>query len=290
MLCPSEDSADEFYKDTVFWSGLLDIEPPALIYSEGSPDRLKSLTGLYPHKDQSAMPLSGNIDRKKFIASVDASLSPLWPKEALPMVALTKGLSYERDFFAFAVEELGYLSVPVVSGAGEVSMRGGIFDIFPPDRDDPVRIEFFGDEIESIRSFEIDTQLSIKEIDDIRLGPAIGPEGGPHLIEFLSGSRLILNEPDDIRRRYPEQERMFLDKEFLIPTCLSSIASASVSVSPAVAIEAIPASLLDGLKERATISFLFNAAICSGSPAKTLFTLACAEIIVLKKSAGPRNK
>ena len=209
MLCPSEDSADEFYKDAVFWSGLLDIEPPALIQPEGNPDRLKSLTGLYLHGD-----------RKKIIASVDASLSPLWPKEALPMVALTKGLSYERDFFAFAVEELGYLSVPVVSGAGEVSIRGGIFDIFPPDRDNPVRIEFFGDEIESIRSFEIDTQLSIKEIDDIRLGPAIGPEEGPDLLEFLSGSRLILNEPDDIKRRYPEQERVFLDQEFISFTSL----------------------------------------------------------------------
>ncbi len=222
MLCPSEESADEFHKDAVFWSRLLDVEPPALIYPEGSPERLKSLTGLYPRSDRSAMPLSGNVDRKKVIASVDASLSPLWPKEALPMLELTKGLLCERDFLAMAVEELGYLSVPVVSGTGEVSIRGGIFDIFPPDRDDPVRVEFFGDEIESIRSFEIDTQLSIKEIDDIRLVPAIGPEGGPDLIEFFSGSRLILNEPDDIKRRYPlfEQERLFPDQAFLSFTSL----------------------------------------------------------------------
>jgi transcription-repair coupling factor (superfamily II helicase) len=94
--------------------------------------------------------------------------------------------------------------------------------MFPPDRDNPVRVEFFGDEIESIRSFEIDTQLSIKEIDDIRLCPAIGPEEGPNLIEFLSGSRLILNEPDDIKRRYPlfEQERLLPDQEFLSFTSL----------------------------------------------------------------------
>ena len=220
MLCPSEDAAYEFYKDAVFWSGLLDLGPPALIHPEGNPERLKSLTQLYPRGDQTAMPLSGNVFRKKVIASVDASLSPLWPKEALPMLDLTKGLSMERDFLAFALEELGYLSVPVVSGTGEVSIRGGIFDIFPPDRDDPVRVEFFGDEIESIRSFEIDTQLSIKEIDDVRLCSAIGPEGGPDLIEFLSGSRLILNEPDDIKRRYPKQERMFFDREFLSFTSL----------------------------------------------------------------------
>ncbi|HEW81386.1 MAG TPA: hypothetical protein ENH18_03345, partial [Nitrospirae bacterium] len=57
MLCPSEESADEFHKDAVFWSRLLDVEPPALIYPEGSPERLKSLTGLYPRSDRSAMPL-----------------------------------------------------------------------------------------------------------------------------------------------------------------------------------------------------------------------------------------
>lgn len=220
LLCPSEDSADEFYKDAVFWSGLLDVEPPALIYPEGSPERLKSLTGLYPRSDQAALSLSGNVQRKKIITSVDASLSPLWPKEALPIIGLTKGLSLERDSFALAVGELGYLSVPVVSGAGEVSIRGGIFDIFPPDRDDPVRIEFFGDEIESIRTFEIDTQLSIEKINDIRICPAIGPEGGPDLIEFLSGSRLILNEPDDIKRKLSDHEGIFNDRNFLSFTSL----------------------------------------------------------------------
>lgn len=220
LLCPTEDLADEFYKDAVFWSRMLDIEPPALIYPEGSPERLKSLTGLYPRSDRAAMLITGSVYRKKVIASVDASLSPLWPKEELPIIALTKGLSFERDSFALALGELGYLSVPVVSGTGEISIRGGIFDIFPPDMDDPVRVEFFGDEIESIRTFEIDTQLSTGEIDDIRLCPAIGPEGGPDLIEFLSGSRLILNESDDIKRRIPDHEGIFYDRNFLSFTSL----------------------------------------------------------------------
>lgn len=219
ILCPTEESATRFYDDAVFWSGLLDIEQPALIHPVGHPERLKSLSVLYPGGG-AAMELSGNIQRKKIIASVDASLSPLWPKEKRPGIGLTRGLSFEREAFAEVLAELGYLRVPVVSGEGEMSIRGGIFDVFPPDREDPVRIEFFGDEVESIRSFDIDTQLSTGETDDVRICPAAEPEGGPDLLELLSGSRLILNEPDDIRRNYPEQERMSLDRGYVSFTSL----------------------------------------------------------------------
>ena len=60
-----------------------------------------------------------------------------------------------------AVEELtawlverGMTRVEVVEVAGEFSLRGGILDVFPPDAAEPVRIEFFGDEVESIRPFD----------------------------------------------------------------------------------------------------------------------------------------
>ena len=49
----------------------------------------------------------------------------------------------------------------VVEVAGEFSVRGGILDVFPPDASDPVRVEFFGDEVESIRPFDAETQRSL---------------------------------------------------------------------------------------------------------------------------------
>lgn len=66
----------------------------------------------------------------------------------------------------------GYQPVSLVTEAGEFSRRGGIVDIFTPLYPDPVRIEFFGDEIESIRFFEVDTQKSIRAVDKVVIVPA----------------------------------------------------------------------------------------------------------------------
>ena len=75
-----------------------------------------------------------------------------------------------------AVEELaawlverGMSRVEVVEVAGEFSLRGGIVDIFSPDEAEPVRIEFFGDDVESIRPFDPETQRSLGRWDSVTL-------------------------------------------------------------------------------------------------------------------------
>jgi len=209
LICSSESSAAEFYADTLFWSRLLNSNPPVLIHPEGSLERPKSLTKLYEQ------------DKRKYIASVDASLSQIWFKEDFPTITITRGLILDRDEIVHNFLKNGYVTVPMVSGAGELSMRGGILDIFPPDKEQPVRIEFFGDEVESLRYFSIDTQLSDIEINDILVTPAIEPDEGPTLIDFLSENRLIFNEPDDIRRRYPELSEACGEKKPVSFTSLS---------------------------------------------------------------------
>jgi transcription-repair coupling factor (superfamily II helicase) len=201
LLCSSDVSAFEFYSDSLFWSKLLNITPPVLIPPEGSPDRPKKLKKLY--------------DRKKdtFIASVEASLSPLWERNSFPSFQITKGLISDREKIIGAFSRMGYLTVPMVSREGEMSMRGGILDIFPPDRDQPARIEFFGDEVESLRFFDIETQLSVKEVVDITISPAVEPDEGPNLIELLKNSRLFLNEPDDIKRHHPALTTLISERE-----------------------------------------------------------------------------
>ncbi|MGL4989675.1 MAG: transcription-repair coupling factor [Sarcina sp.] len=70
------------------------------------------------------------------------------------------------------IVESGYERVTVVEGKGEFAIRGGILDIFPPCSALPFRIEFFGDEVESIRTFNTDSQRSIEEKDKVELFPA----------------------------------------------------------------------------------------------------------------------
>ena len=66
----------------------------------------------------------------------------------------------------------GYERVEVVEGKGEFSLRGGILDIYPPNSSVPYRIELFGDEIESIRRFNVESQRSIDKIREIEIFPA----------------------------------------------------------------------------------------------------------------------
>jgi len=88
------------------------------------------------------------------------------------VLEIEKGKEYARDELVAAIHETGYSRMSMVEERGEMSLRGGILDIFPPMYDCPLRIEFFGDEVESIRSFDIATQRSLKDLDSVRILPA----------------------------------------------------------------------------------------------------------------------
>ena len=65
----------------------------------------------------------------------------------------------------------GYVREEPVFGPGQFSMRGGIMDVWSPDADSPVRLEFFGDTVDSIRTFDADTQLSTGQLNSVSLAP-----------------------------------------------------------------------------------------------------------------------
>src|SRR5207244_12265554 len=66
---------------------------------------------------------------------------------------------------------VGYAKADVVEMPGEHALRGGILDVYPPEADRPVRIEFFGDEVESIRNFDHVTHRSLAARDEVTLLP-----------------------------------------------------------------------------------------------------------------------
>ncbi|MBW2561044.1 MAG: DEAD/DEAH box helicase, partial [Deltaproteobacteria bacterium] len=78
----------------------------------------------------------------------------------------------DRDRLAEKLVERGYQRVALVENAGEFSLRGYIVDLFPPVSPSPFRMEFVGDEIESIRQFDPATQRSLREVADLVLPPA----------------------------------------------------------------------------------------------------------------------
>lgn len=122
------------------------------------------------------------------ISPVDIFLVPLNLKEdfedAVKRVSFTKvvpGKEIDFEKFKRGLVDAGFQRVNFVEKYGEFSVRGGIIDIFLPGVSCPIRIEFFGDTIESIRRFDIQSQRSIEKIDEIVL-PFIGE--GP-TIEYV---------------------------------------------------------------------------------------------------------
>ncbi len=77
----------------------------------------------------------------------------------------------KRDDLIEKLIYCGYTRETIVSKTGDIGIRGFIIDIFPVEELNPIRIEFFGDEIDSIRVFDVDTQKTIKEIDHIKICP-----------------------------------------------------------------------------------------------------------------------
>ena len=87
-------------------------------------------------------------------------------------LSLAVGQTLPRDAFTESLVTSGYLRVPQVSEHGEFAVRGSLIDVFPMGSNQPLRIDFFGDEIESLRFFSAETQLSGDTVAALNLLPA----------------------------------------------------------------------------------------------------------------------
>jgi transcription-repair coupling factor (superfamily II helicase) len=94
------------------------------------------------------------------------------------------------DDLTLHLESVGYERSDPVQSAGQYSIRGGILDVFSPEQDQPLRIEFFGDEIESIRRFDAETQRSIHKLNECVIQP---------LTEFQKSRPLLASLADHLR-------------------------------------------------------------------------------------------
>ena len=108
----------------------------------------------------------------------------------------------------------GYRREDPVVEAGSFARRGGIVDVFPPGRLWPLRVEFFGDRVDSIREFDPATQRRRQEVDEVTLLPFGVPQGGARLAipQILPEHTLVIIDPDQVRA---EMERALHAKTLL---------------------------------------------------------------------------
>ena len=113
-------------------------------------------------------------------------------------IKLHVGDQIDLDFLNETLFEYRFNRVDFVTQAGEFSVRGGIVDVFSYDNDDPYRIEFFGNEVDSIRSFDIETQLSIEPKKKISIVPNIDnkkqTEKRISFLEFINHNTWIISK------------------------------------------------------------------------------------------------
>ncbi len=110
---------------------------------------------------------------KIVIAVPEAALSILAPAEkADDTVILSQGAEYAIDELLSKLCLFGYSECDTVEGKGQFSHRGDIVDIFPPDAEYPIRVEFFGDEIDACGYFDILTQRRIENVTEFEITPS----------------------------------------------------------------------------------------------------------------------
>ncbi|GMU41369.1 MAG: transcription-repair-coupling factor [Chloroflexota bacterium] len=85
---------------------------------------------------------------------------------------VARGARLGLEAFALALVEAGYEMAPLVEAPGQAARRGGLVDVYPPGAPVPVRVEFFGPEVDSIRAFDPETQRTTGTLDEVRIGPA----------------------------------------------------------------------------------------------------------------------
>ncbi|EGF90581.1 transcription-repair coupling factor [Asticcacaulis biprosthecium C19] len=137
-------------------------------------DRLSPTPGVIAQRMYALSQLSAYRDKRPekpvlFLTTASAMAQRVPPRSIVDQgrLSLKPGLTIDMtDLDAYFVNN-GYTRVSTVAERGEFAVRGGLVDVFPPSADEPVRLDFFGDSLESIRSFDPETQRSLKQISQL---------------------------------------------------------------------------------------------------------------------------
>jgi len=178
-VAPDEEEADLLARDLQFFLGKTEGETPGVVrvpadpilpYDDLSPDRgleMERLAAL------ARLHLSGRAVRA-VVVSARALARRTVPRSIFErhLDLVGRGLSLDRDAFAGKLVEMGYARVPLVEDPGTFAVRGAVVDLWSPVEARPVRIELFGDEVESVKAFEPLTQRTLAELAELVVSPA----------------------------------------------------------------------------------------------------------------------
>jgi transcription-repair coupling factor (superfamily II helicase) len=230
VVAPHPGEIDAIARDLALFSDLGVAEFPAwesepgerVVHDEIYGERLRVLKSLQERgtrseeRDKTSGLTSGHslLDPRSsiLVTSIQSLLQPVPSRDVFAMATReirVGGQLDEQEFTRWLAERGGHATT-AVELPGEFSLRGGILDVFPPDADDPVRIELFGSDVESIRRFDVGSQRSLETLDSTSitmLEPTASDRA--HFTGYVpEGTWFLLIEPSELA----EEGKFYLDR------------------------------------------------------------------------------
>jgi transcription-repair coupling factor (superfamily II helicase) len=202
VVLPRISDVDDFAGDVAGF-----LKPAPLIFPawESLPQEYNVADAVFGGRRRVLSALGEKTPPRVVVTSIAALLQPVPSQQDRQRATriLRVGDEIEPESLLRWLIDRGFDRVPVIEMPGEFSMHGGIVDLFPPDAGDPLRLEFFGDEIESIRRFDVETQRKLEDLEHVSLmlvkpveRVQTDPGGDGSSVPSFSGDSFLDDLPD----------------------------------------------------------------------------------------------
>jgi transcription-repair coupling factor (superfamily II helicase) len=208
LLVPDDDRAEQLRDDCVMLLG----EHSVRLYAHGPGHKAQSLDMTAPIAQVETLKALINKEAIVIVTSAQAIVGRVPPTAEFSQRSLEIVAGQEHPFEALLQQlgDLGFERKDFVEEYGDYSVRGGILDVFPYVGENPLRMEFWGDSVESIREFDALSQRSIRELHAANIVASLLPAGDPSqagasMLDYLSPDALIvIDEPASVQKEVEE--------------------------------------------------------------------------------------
>ncbi|MFC2056029.1 transcription-repair coupling factor, partial [Chloroflexota bacterium] len=226
LVTAQPENSKKLYEQLLSWCPSMEAkllpEPEALPYeriASGTSTELERLQALSALANITGDDNTSTISPPLIVASASAFMQKVTPYGDFTSAghSISLGMKIEPFHLLNRWQAIGYRLEDVVEIPGTISHRGGIIDIYPPTSDQPARLEFFGNTIDSIRLFDPVSQRSLRAVSSITIGPAA--ELLTPLLNNKSELEAVLSSLDltglssEVREQFQQELTMLLHKE-----------------------------------------------------------------------------
>ena len=243
LVTDRSDHALSLFDELGFWTKsprYLFAEPNPLFYEQAAwsvttrRERLQALTSLAAYQ----LPFAEKPETPPIIiASARALMTRTMPRR--DYLKACKKISVNQDVKSDALlrnwSEIGYQRVNTVLESGQFSKRGGILDVWPPAEKLPIRLDFFGDEIETIRQFDPASQRTVEKLNSILITPArefiaVGNDQPPETEFSEFHTPLLHQQPASLLNYLPSKALVLIDDLSVVESMVAEVEEQAVKL------------------------------------------------------------